>query len=369
MALSGKTQKRRGNMRIKYVVRLSADERAQLEQILSKGKIGAQRRKHAQVLLKVDEGELGPAWTNERAAEAAEVSVNTFAGWSERSTTDCDGLRKTSCGTGALDVATVGRQARRTEGGRECLAGDGASETKKNELQPHRSEYWCIPPKANAEFVCAMENVLETYQLPYNPEEPVVCFDERPVQLIADITPPLLAQPATAEHSGTLARVDYEYERCGTANVFLFTEPLASWRHVAVTAHRTRTDLALQLRWLVDEKHPQARKIKIVCDNLNTHDGASLYEAFPPAEARRILSKLEFIYTPKHGSWLDIAECELSIFSRQCLAKRIDSIELLTAEAAAWECDRNKTQTGVDWQFRAADARIKLKRLYPKVQN
>jgi hypothetical protein len=211
--------------------------------------------------------------------------------------------------------------------------------------------------------------VLEVYQLPYNPEEPVVCFDERPVQLIAEITPPQPAQPATAEHSGTPARVDYEYERCGTANVFLFTEPLAGWRHVAVTAHRTRTDLALQLRWLVDEKHPQARKIKVVCDNLNTHDGASLYEAFPPAEARRILSKLEFIHTPKHGSWLDIAECELSIFSRQCLAKRIDSIEALTSEAAAWESDRNKKQTGVDWQFRTADARIKLKRLYPKVQN
>ena len=202
--------------------------------------------------------------------------------------------------------------------------------------------------------------------MPYNPEEPVVCFDERPVQLIAEITPPLPAEPATAEHSGTPARVDYEYERCGTANVFMFTEPLAGWRHVAVTARRTRTDLAQQLRWLVDEKHPQARKIKLVCDNLNTHDGASLYEAFPPAEARRILSKLEFIYTPKHGSWLDIAECELSVFSRQCLAKRIDSIDALTTEAAAWESDRNETQTGVDWQFRAADARIKLKRLYPQ---
>lgn len=205
--------------------------------------------------------------------------------------------------------------------------------------------------------------------MPYNAEEPVVCFDERPVQLIAEITPPLPAESATAEHSGTPARVDYEYERCGTANVFLFTEALAGWRHVAVTARRTRTDLAEQLRWLVDVKHPQARKIKVVCDNLNTHNGASLYEAFAPAEARRILSKLEFIHTPKHGSWLDIAECELSIFSRQCLAKRIDSIEALTSEAAAWENDRNAAQTGVDWQFRAADARIKLKRLYPKTQN
>ena len=214
-----------------------------------------------------------------------------------------------------------------------------------------------------------MENVLEVYQLPYNPEEPVICFDERPVQLIAEVTPPLPAEPATAQHSGSPARVDYEYERCGTANVFLFTEPLAGWRHVAVTARRTRIDLAEQLRWLVDVKCPQARKIRLVSDNLNTHNGASLYEAFPPAEARRILSRLDFIHTPKHGSWLDIAECELSIFSRQCLSQRIATIEALTTEAAAWEGDRNAKQTGVDWQFTAPDARIKLKRLYPKVQN
>ena len=209
----------------------------------------------------------------------------------------------------------------------------------------------------------------EVYQWPYHPEEPVVCFDERSVPLIAEVRPPQDPQPATAEHSGTLARVDYEYERCGTANVFLFTEPLGGWRHVAVTKRRTRCDLAEQWRWLVDVKYPQARKIKLVCDNLNTHNGASLYEAFTPAEARRILSKLEFIDTPKHGRWLDIAECELSVFSRQCLAKRIDNIDALSLEPAAWETARNATQTGVDWQFTAADARVKLKRLYPKVQN
>jgi hypothetical protein len=214
-----------------------------------------------------------------------------------------------------------------------------------------------------------MENVLETYQLPYDAEEPVVCFDERSVQLIGEITPPLERQPATAEHAGAPERVDYEYERRGTANVFLFTEPLAGWRHVAVTERRTRCELAEQLRWLVDKQYPQARKIKLVCDNLNTHSGACLYEAFAPAEARRILSKLEFIYTPKHGSWLNIAECELSVLSRQCLAQRIDDIEKLRKEAAAWETKRNAAQTGVDWQFTAADARIKLKRLYPKFQS
>jgi DDE superfamily endonuclease len=214
-----------------------------------------------------------------------------------------------------------------------------------------------------------MENVLETYQLTYDADEPVVCFDERSVQLIGEATPPLGARPATAERVGTLERVDYEYERRGTANVFMFTEPLAGRRHVAVTEQRTRRDLAEQLRRLVDERYPDVRRIKLACDNLNTHSGACLYEAFAPVEARRLLSKLEFVYTPKHGSWLNIAECELSALGRQCLARRIDSIELLRAETAAWEGERNAAQTGVDWQFTAADARTKLKRLYPKIQS
>jgi hypothetical protein len=268
-----------------------------------------------------------------------------------------------------VDLAAPGRPPGGIADRGERVAGDGPSVAKKNELQPHRSEYWCIPPEANAEFVCAMENVLETYHLPYNADEPVVCFDERSVQLIGEVTPPLEARPATAERDGTLERVDYEYERRGTANVFLFTEPLAGWRHVAVTEHRTRRDLAEQLRRLVDERYPDVRKIKLVCDNLNTHSGACLDEAFAPAEARRILSKLEFVYTPKHGSWLNIAECELSALGRQCLARRIDSIEALATETAAWEAGRNASQTGVDWQFTAADARIKLKRLYPKIQS
>jgi hypothetical protein len=214
-----------------------------------------------------------------------------------------------------------------------------------------------------------MENVLETYHLPSNAAEPVVCFDERSVQLIGEVIPPLEAQPATAERAGTLERVDPEYERLGTANVFMFTEPLVGWRHVAVTEHRTRRDLAEQLRGLVDERYPDVRRIQLVCDNLNTHSGAGLDEAFAPAEARRILSKLEFVYTPKHSSWLNVAECELSALSRQCLARRIESMAMLTVETAAWEAERNASQTGVDWQFTATDARIKLKRLYPKIQS
>jgi hypothetical protein len=205
--------------------------------------------------------------------------------------------------------------------------------------------------------------------LPYSADEPVACFDERSVQLIGEVTPPLEAEPTTEGRAGTLERVDYEYQRRGTAHVFLFTEPLAGWRHVAVTEQRRRGDLAEQLRRLVDERYPDVRRIMLVCDNLNTHSGACLYEAFASAEARRILSKLEFGYTPRHGSWRNIAECELSALGRQCLDRRIESIELLRGETAAWEAGRNAAQTGVDWQFTAADARIKLKRLYPKFQS
>jgi hypothetical protein len=214
-----------------------------------------------------------------------------------------------------------------------------------------------------------MENVLEAYQQPYDTADPLVCCDERSVQLIGEVNPPLAPQPANAEHAGTPERFDYEYDRKGTANLFMFTEPLAGWRHVSVTERRTRRDFAEQLRWLVDERYPEARKIKLVCDNLNTHNGASLYETFDPAEARRILTKIEFIHTPKHGSWLNIAECELSVLSRQCLNRRLESIDIVRHEVAAWEDGRNSTQRAVDWQFTAADARTKLKRLYPKIQN
>ena len=222
---------------------------------------------------------------------------------------------------------------------------------------------WCIPPKQNAEFVCAMENVLEVYQRPYTPAVPVVCMDEAGKQLVAQTRAPLPVAP------GQPPGFDYEYERCGTANLFMFTEPLAGWRHVAVTDRRTKTDLAEQIRELLDVHYPDAQRITLVMDNLNTHRVASLYEAFAPAEARRLIERLDVVYTPKHGSWLNIAEIELNVLSRQCLSRRIDKKTFLQSEVAAWEANRNQTQTGVDWQFTTPDARIKLKRLYPQIQN
>lgn len=219
-----------------------------------------------------------------------------------------------------------------------------------------------IPPKENAEFVCAMEDVLEVYTRPYDPRRPVVCLDEASKQLVKETRCPIPARP------GQPRREDYEYERNGTANLFMMFEPLAGWRHVKVTDRRTAADFAEVIRELVDERYPKAEKIVLVMDNLNTHKPASLYEAFEPAEARRLLDRLEIHHTPKHGSWLDMAETELSILSRQCLDRRIPDKPTLQREVAAWEKPRNKTRCKMDWRFTTKDARIKLKRLYPSIQ-
>lgn len=221
---------------------------------------------------------------------------------------------------------------------------------------------WCIPPKQNAAFVCAMENVLEVYRRPYDPKRPVVGMDEQPKQLIAETRTPI------APTAGQPAKVDYEYRRHGVASVWMFSEPLAGWRKVNVSERRTAVDWAHQICALVDVHYPDAERVTVVLDNLNTHTLASLYEAFDPAEARRIAEKLELVYTPKHGSWLNVAEIELSVLSRQCLDRRMPERSLITQEAAAWEERRNQQTCKIDWRFTTDDARIKLKRLYPKTQ-
>ena len=204
-----------------------------------------------------------------------------------------------------------------------------------------------------------MEDVLEVYHRPRDPDRPVVCLDETSKQLIAETRAPIPAKP------GRPARHDYEYQRNGTANLFMMFAPLEGWRHVEVTDRRTSLDYARVLKELSDTHFPKAAKIVLVQDNLNTHKPASLYEAFPAAEARRLVERFEWHYTPKHGSWLDMAESELSVLSSQCLDRRLPDKQTLTAEVAAWEDDRNKHNASADWQFTTADARIKLKRLYP----
>lgn len=208
-----------------------------------------------------------------------------------------------------------------------------------------------------------MENVLNLYHQAYDARYPLICFDESSKQLIAETRTPLPMRP------GEVARYDYEYERQGVSNLFMFFEPLRAWRHVEVTRRRTKVDFAHCMKWLVDEVHPDAEVIRIILDNLNTHGPASLYEAFPPADARRLLDRLAFHYTPKHGSWLNMAEIELGVLARQCLDRRIADQETLTNEIAAWETCRNASKATVNWQFTTADARIKLKQLYPSVED
>lgn len=231
-------------------------------------------------------------------------------------------------------------------------------------MTKRKIEYWVMPPQADGEFVACMENVLETYALPYNPSLPVVCMDEQPVQLLKETRVPI---PATTKHA---RRVDYEYERAGTASIFMFTEPLAGWRQVRVRKQRTKIDWALEMEELLRTRYASAEKVILVCDNLNTHTMGAFYEAFPADQARKLVRRIEFRYTPKHGSWLNIAENELSSMTRQCLhGRRIGHIETLQAETNAWSTATNQKQRGVDWQFKIDDARSKLKSLYPRSLN
>ena len=229
-------------------------------------------------------------------------------------------------------------------------------------------EQWCIPT-VGAEFVWRMEDLLDLYAEPPDPKRPRVCCDERPVQLIGETRVPLPPAP------GQPARYDYEYERKGTANLFVHFSPdvpdgqggYGGWHHVAATERRTKHDFAHQMQALVDDLFPDADMLRLVVDNLNTHTPAALYEAFPPEEARRIASKLEFHYTPKHGSWLNMAELEISVLSRQCLDQRLDSLPALAHAVAAWEAPRNATHATIHWRFTTTDARTKLSRLYPSL--
>jgi hypothetical protein len=232
---------------------------------------------------------------------------------------------------------------------------------KKIEFKPHLSKYWKIPPDKNASFVAAMEDVLEVYARPYDPVFPVVCMDESSIQLIGEVQDPIPAAPGHPE------LMDDEYVRNGVASIFLEVEPLGGKRQVKITERRTRIDWAHFIKEMLEERYPDATKVVLVMDNLNTHNTASLYTAFSPGEARRLVERLEIHYTPKHGSWLNIAEIELSVLKRQCLAGRIPYIEQMRDEVHAWNVDRNNRQANVDWQFRTKDARIKLKRLYPKL--
>lgn len=224
-------------------------------------------------------------------------------------------------------------------------------------------DYWVIPPECNAEFVACMEEVLETYEKPYDPSHPVICMDEQPVQLTIETRQPIAA---TKEHP---KRVDYEYERNGTASIFMFNEPLSGWREATARSHRTKADWAQAVAALLDTRFADCEQVTLVLDNLNTHTKGAFYEVFEPAKARSYVKRINFVYTPKHGSWLNVAECELSAMTRQCLSgRRIGELTDLREEIAAWSDHINKKQRGVDWQLEVGEARTKLTRLYPKIK-
>jgi len=224
-------------------------------------------------------------------------------------------------------------------------------------------QYWVIPPEADAEFVACMEEVLDTYEKPYDPACPVLCMDEQPVQLVRETREPIAA---TKQHP---KRVDYEYERAGTASIFMSAEPLAGWRQATARAKKTKIDWALEMAALLEDRYAKCPQVILVCDNLNTHTKGAFYEAFSPERARAIVRRMRFCHTPKHGSWLNIAENELSSLTRQCVSgRRFGTLAKLQAEIKAWSNDINDTQRGVDWQMKIDDARCKLQSLYPKIK-
>ncbi len=220
---------------------------------------------------------------------------------------------------------------------------------------------WCIPAQSNAQFVCQMESVLEVYKRPSDKDYPVICMDETSVQCTKEVREPIKASPGQTE------RYDAEYERNGVAHLMIFYAPFENWRRVQVADNHKAVEWAEGIRRLVEEEYAEAKRITLVMDNLNTHTGASLYKAFKPEVARALLDKLEFVYTPKHGSWLNMAECEFSVLARQCLDRRLPDIETVEREVSSWVEERNRGKQRVDWRFTTEDARIKLKRLYPNL--
>ena len=374
-------------MPIKYRIRLTPPEREQLLTLLRKKHSAAARQAHARILLKADEAAAHGGLLDADIAAAVEVSVATVERVRQRFVED--GL------AAALERKAPARTyVRRLDGAAEAklialTCGEPPSgcarwtlrllaarlvelevvpavchETVRqtlqaNDLKPWLNRQWCIAPTASADFVCHMEDVLEVYHRPFDPQRPVVCLDETTKQLVSETRTPL---PAAA---GRPVSYDYEYERQGVATLFMLCAPLHGWREVRVRERKTRVDYAQCLRALAEEHFPQAEKIVLVQDNLNPHAAASRYQAFAPGTARRLLERFEFHYTPKHGRWLNLAEIELSVLRRQCLDRRIGEWNLLRQEVTAWTARRNQPQGKINWRFTTADARLKLKKLYP----
>jgi DDE superfamily endonuclease/homeodomain-containing protein len=375
----------------KYIVELTAAQRKELWHMISTGKASARELTHARILLKADQGPEGPSWSDTQIKVALEISASTVA----RVRRHC---AERGVQEAILSTKDSAMRRRRLDGSQEaylialvCSAPpEGLTrwtlrglahqlvelgyvesishETVRktllaNELKPWIKKQWCLPTQADAEFVFHMEDVLSVYTRPYDPKRPQVCMDEINTQLLSDTRDPLPMEP------GKPLREDYEYVREGVCNVFLACEPLTGQRFTMVAAQRTKQEWAQFIRRISDECYPKADTIVLVMDNLNTHTLASLYEAFPVAEARRLAQRFEVHYTPKHASWLNMAEIELSVLDRQCLSQRLASLEMAAQQVAAWTTRRNHAAVTIQWRFTAEDACIKLKHLYPSVKD
>lgn len=375
----------------KYSVKLNQEQREQLEELVKKGEAPAPKIMHAHILLKSDKGKWGPRWSDKRIREA-------FGGGE----TLVKRVRKRYVENGMEDALNRRKQPERPEKqkidgeqeaqiiatmcterpeGREdwtlrAIAARSVEleivqsvsyETirtvlKKNKLKPWLNKQWCIGPTGDGNYVYHMEDVLETYVEPYNPKEPHICIDEGSVQLVSDLREPLGMQP------GQVKKVDYEYEREGFCSLFLACEPLKGKTVIQVKERRTKVDFAHFLRYLIDEVYSDAEKIVVVMDNLNTHTPGSFYHVFPPEEAMRLWKKLEIHYTPLHGSWLNMAEIELSVLGRQALNTRLKDLASVQERVSAWQAVREAHPVTINWRFTTEDARIKLKRLYPSIE-
>ena len=388
---------------IKYKVELTMEEMQKLKEITHTGsKNSARTILHANILMKSNENSLEEKRSVREIAEIFDVSPNTVN--EVRKTYKVEGLesalsRKSRLSppvmskiTGEFEAQMIAAALSPAPLGRanwtlrllaeHCVEKNyivTISHTSigellnTNEVKPHLSRYYCIPKENDAHFVAHMEDVLGIYERPYNPKIPVICMDEKPIQLLDDIRERVNAKPLRVDPDtglikpGELEKIDYQYERCGVASIFVFCEPLAGWRYMEALPTRTKGDFAMMTKKITDRFCPNAEKIILIADNLNTHNISSFYEAFPPKIAYQLLQKIEFHYTPIHGSWLNIAESELGSMALQALGnQRINSLDLLNEILFAWQSDRNARQKGVNWQFTAEHARIKLIRLYPK---
>ncbi len=375
----------------KYSVILNQEQRSKVEDTVKKGEAAARTIQHAHILLKSDKGEWGPRWGDKRIQEAFGVGATQIkrvrkryveqgmeAALNRKKQPERPQKQKIDGKQEAQIIATLCTE--RPEGRERWtiraitdrsieleIVKQVSHETvrtvlKKNDLKPWQSKAWCVGPGGDGNYVYRMEDVLDVYMQPYDPNRPQVCLDEGSVQFLSEKREALPMEP------GKVRKIDYEYEREGYCSIFLACEPLKGKTITQVTERRTKKDFAHFLRHVVDDSYPHAEQIVLVMDNLNTHQLGTLYEVFPPEEARRLCKKLDIHYTPLHGSWLNMAEIELSVLGRQALHGRLKDMNSVQERVSAWQAQRDAHPVTINWRFTTQDARIKLKRLYPSLE-